>query len=95
VNPAGLGEFAERVTALKRIVAAHGRDPDALEVEIQFAPQRKADGSIDFAASEAAAVEWAKAGATTLTPLVISFCKTPKDVDQLLTWVGELKARLG
>jgi probable F420-dependent oxidoreductase len=95
VNPAGLGEFAERVTALKRIVAAHGRDPDCLEIEIQFAPQRKADGSIDFAAATAAGIEWAKAGATTLTPLVISFCKEPKDVDQLLNWVGELKAKLG
>ena len=95
VNPVHLGEFAERVSALKRIVAAHGRDPDALEIEVQFAPQRKADGNIDFAASEAAAVEWAKAGATTLTPLVISFCKTPADVDRLLSWVGELKAKLG
>ena len=95
VNPVHLGEFAERVSALKRIAAAHGRDPDALEIEVQFAPQRKADGNIDFAASEAAAVEWAKAGATTLTPLVISFCKTPADVDRLLSWVGELKAKLG
>jgi probable F420-dependent oxidoreductase len=95
VNPVHLGEFAERASALKRIVAAHGRDPEALEIEVQFAPMRKADGSIDFAASEAAALEWAQAGATTLTPLVISFCKEPKDVDQLLKWVGELKAKLG
>ena len=41
-------------TVPKRIVAAHGRDPEALEIEVQFAPMRKADGSIDFAASEAA-----------------------------------------
>jgi probable F420-dependent oxidoreductase len=95
VNPAGLGEFAERVTALKRIVTAHGRDPDSLEVEIQFAPARKSDGTIDYAASADAAVAWAKAGATTLSPLLISFCKDSKEIDGFLNWVMELKRRLG
>jgi probable F420-dependent oxidoreductase len=95
VNPAGIGEFAERVTALKRITAAHGRDPETLEIEIQFAPIRKTDGAIDYAASAEAAVAWAKAGATTLSPLLIAFCKEAKEIDGFLNWVMELKRRLG
>jgi probable F420-dependent oxidoreductase len=95
VNPAGLGEFAERVTALKRIVAAHGRDPETLEVEIQFAPPRKADGAIDYAASIAAAKDWKKAGATTISPLLISFCREAGEIDNFLKWVGILKGALG
>jgi probable F420-dependent oxidoreductase len=92
VNPAGIGEFAERTAALKRIVAAHGRDPDALEIEIQFAPPRKADGAIDYAASITAAKDWKKAGATTISPLLISFCREAGEIDGFLNWVGELKA---
>jgi probable F420-dependent oxidoreductase len=95
VNPAGLSEFAERVTALKRITAAHGRDPETLEIEIQFAPARKSDGAIDYAASAEAAVAWAKAGATTLSPLLIGFCKEAKEIDGFMNWVLELKRRLG
>ncbi|MDB5393647.1 MAG: putative FMN-dependent monooxygenase [Rhodospirillales bacterium] len=95
VNPAGLGEFAERVAALKSITAAHGRDPETLEIEIQFAPIRKIDDTIDYAASAEAAVQWAKAGATTLSPLLISFCKETKEIDGFLNWVMELKRRLG
>jgi probable F420-dependent oxidoreductase len=95
VNPAGIGEFAERTAALKRIVAAHDRDPDALEIEIQFAPPRKADGSIDYAASVIAAKDWKKAGATTISPLLISFCKEAGEIDGFLDWVGELKGALG
>jgi probable F420-dependent oxidoreductase len=95
VNPAGIGEFAERTAALKRIVAAHGRDPDALEIEIQFAPPRKADGAIDYAASVTAAKDWAKAGATTISPLLISFCREAGEIDGFLNWVGELKGELG
>jgi probable F420-dependent oxidoreductase len=94
VNPAGIGEFAERVTALKRIVAAHGRDPETLEIEIQFAPPRKADGSIDYAASITAAKDWKKAGATTISPLLISFCREAGEIDGFLKWVGELKGEL-
>ena len=96
VNPAGIGEFAERVTAaLKRIVAAHGRDPETLEIEIQFAPPRKADGSIDYAASITAAKDWKKAGATTISPLLISFCREAGEIEGFLEWVGELKGELG
>jgi probable F420-dependent oxidoreductase len=94
VNPVNLGEFAERTAALKRITAAHGRDPESLEIEVQFAPIRKSDGSIDYAASAAAAQEWAKAGATTLSPLLIAFCNKDSEIDGLLDWVGELKAKL-
>ncbi len=95
VNPAGIGEFAERAAALKRIVAAHGRDPDALEIEIQFAPPRKADGTIDYSASVVAAKDWKKAGATTISPLLISFCREAGEIDGFLNWVGELKGALG
>jgi alkanesulfonate monooxygenase SsuD/methylene tetrahydromethanopterin reductase-like flavin-dependent oxidoreductase (luciferase family) len=95
VNPAGIGEFAERTAALKRIVAAHGRDPDALEIEIQFAPPRKADGAIDYTASIAAAKTWAKAGATTISPLLISFCREAGEIDGFLNWVAILKGELG
>jgi probable F420-dependent oxidoreductase len=95
VNPAGIGEFAERVVALKRITAAHGRNPETLEIEIQFAPIRKTDGTIDYAASAEAAVQWTKAGATTLSPLLISFCKEAKEIEGFLNWVMELKRRLG
>jgi probable F420-dependent oxidoreductase len=95
VNPVNLSEFAERATALKRIAAAHGRDPDALEIEIQFAPPRKADGSIDYAASITAAKDWKKAGATTISPLLISFCREAGEIDGFLRWVGELTAALG
>jgi probable F420-dependent oxidoreductase len=95
VNPAGIGEFAERTAALKRIAAAHGRDPEALEIEIQFAPPRKADGSIDYAASITAAKDWKKAGATTISPLLISFCREAGEIDNFLKWVGILKAALG
>jgi probable F420-dependent oxidoreductase len=95
VNPAGIGEFAERTAALKHIVAAHGRDPEALEIEIQFAPPRKADGAIDYAASITAAKDWAKAGATTISPLLISFCREAKEIDGFLSWVGELQGELG
>ena len=94
VNPAGIGEFAERASALKRIVAAHGRDPDALEIEIQFAPPRKADGSIDYAASIQAAKDWKKAGATTISPLLISFCREASEIADFLKWIGILKGAL-
>jgi probable F420-dependent oxidoreductase len=95
VNPAGIGEFAERSAALKRIVAAHGRDPEALEIEIQFAPPRKADGTIDYTASIEAAKNWKKAGATTISPLLISFCREAGEIDGFLNWMGELKGELG
>ena len=94
VNPSGIGEFAERVTALKRITAAHGRDPESLEIEVQFAPIRKNDGAIDYAASAEAAVNWAMAGATTLSPLLIAFCRHAREIDGFLNWVIELKRRL-
>jgi alkanesulfonate monooxygenase SsuD/methylene tetrahydromethanopterin reductase-like flavin-dependent oxidoreductase (luciferase family) len=94
VNPVNLGEFAERAAALKRIVAAHGRDPEALEIEVQFAPIRNADGAIDYAACEQAAQAWAEAGATTLSPLLITFCKTAAEIDPFLRWMGQLRERL-
>jgi probable F420-dependent oxidoreductase len=95
VNPAGLPEFAERAATLKRITAARGRDPETLEIEIQFAPVRKSDGTINFPASAEAAVQWSKAGATTLSPLLIAFCKNAAEIDPFLNWVMELKRRLG
>jgi probable F420-dependent oxidoreductase len=95
VNPAGLNEFAERTAALKRIVAAHGRDPETLEIEVQFAPVRKASGEIDFGACAEAAHAWAKAGATTLSPLLITFCRDAGEIGGFLNWVRELKRSLG
>ena len=75
VNPAGLGEFAERVTALKRIVAAHGRDPRPWRSKSSSPHLAKSDGTIDYAASVTAAKDWKQAGATTISPLLISFCR--------------------
>lgn len=95
VNPVDLPTFAERVAALRRIVAAHGRDPATLEIEAQFAPVRNSDGTIDYAATEASAKDWAAAGATTLSPLLISFCQSADEIDRFLDWALQLKQRLG
>ena len=95
VNPVDLPSFAERTAALRRIVAAHGRDPAQLEIEVQFAPARKTDGAIDLDATTESAIQWASAGATTLSPLVISWCRAADEVDGLLDWALGLKERLG
>jgi len=94
VNPVDLPTFAERVAALRRIVAAHGRDPEMLEIEVQFAPVRHANGAIDLEATSDSAAQWAAAGATTLTPLLISWCQAAGEVDGLLEWSLRLKERL-
>lgn len=95
VNPVDLPTFAERTAALRRIVAAHGRDPDQLEIEVQFAPVRHADGSIDLDATDASARAWAEAGATTLTPLLIAWRQSAEGFDSLVDWAIGLKRRLG
>jgi alkanesulfonate monooxygenase SsuD/methylene tetrahydromethanopterin reductase-like flavin-dependent oxidoreductase (luciferase family) len=95
VNPIPLPEFTERLAALRRICAAHGRDPDALEIEVQFAPVRTASGEIDYDATSASARKWAKAGATTLTPLLIHFCDRAEQLDAFMAWAAGLRAVVG
>jgi probable F420-dependent oxidoreductase len=94
VNPIDLPAFAERAASLRRIVEAAGRDPASLEIEVQFAPIRRADDRIDFDAMEGAARAWKEAGATTLTPLLISFCRSAGEIDTLLAWLQSLKGNL-
>jgi probable F420-dependent oxidoreductase len=94
VNPVDLPTFAERVSALRRIVARHGRDPAALEIEVQFAPVRNAGGGIDLEATEESAKAWAAAGATTLTPLLIAWRRSADGIDSLLDWAIGLRDRL-
>ena len=93
VNPTDLSSFAERVAALRKILAAHGRDPNRIEIEVQFAPVRRGD-SIDWDATAASAADWASAGATTLSPVALQFCRTSDDVEGLVDWLLALRGRL-
>jgi len=94
VNPIDLPAFAERAAALRQAFVAHGRDPAALEIEVQFAPVRTPEGGIDWDATGASAADWTKAGATTLSPVAVQFCRTAADVDALIDWLVDLKSRL-
>ncbi len=95
VNPVNLPEFAERVATLKRIVAEYGRDPATLQIEVQFGPVGRADGAIDYDATAASAREWVRAGATTLSPLLITFCQESGEISAFLEWAAGLKEQLG
>ncbi|HLG86827.1 MAG TPA: TIGR03619 family F420-dependent LLM class oxidoreductase [Alphaproteobacteria bacterium] len=94
VNPTDLPSFGERVAALRKILAAHGRDPNKIEIEVQFAPVRGKNGGIDWDATAASAADWTKAGATTLSPVALQFCRTPADVETLIDWLLALRDRL-
>lgn len=91
VNPIDLAGFGERVAALRQAFVAHGRDPAAIEIEVQFAPVRDGSGRIDWDATTASAIDWAKAGATTLSPVALQFCQTPGEVESLIDWLVGLK----
>jgi probable F420-dependent oxidoreductase len=95
VSPLDLPTFTERVATLRRIFAAHGRDPATIEIDVQFSPVLDAGGMIDLAATEASAAQWAAAGATTFSPLLISFCQEADEIDGFLEWILDLKQKLG
>lgn len=95
VNPVEVDVFAERLAALRQAFAKQGRDPKAIEVDVQLVAVNDAKGAVDWPATRESAKRWSNAGTTMLTPVAVQFCRTPDDVERLIDWLVALKAELG
>jgi probable F420-dependent oxidoreductase len=92
VNPADMQTFSDNVTLLREVFAEHGRDPLSPVVQVSVSPERRDDGTVDYAATADKALAWHAAGATVSVFRPAAFCTAGEEVPQLIEWAVGLKA---
>ena len=64
VNPTDLRTFTDSVALLRKMFEAHHRDPESALVQVSVAPERRDNGTVDYAATADKARDWHARGAT-------------------------------
>ncbi len=77
------------VDRLKGVLAAAGRDVSAFSIRAMLIPDKKADGSADFAATIARFPQFAAAGATHVALQLAPFINKPADIEPTLRAFAE------
>ncbi|WP_305092971.1 TIGR03619 family F420-dependent LLM class oxidoreductase [Prescottella sp. R16] len=94
VNPADMASFTDSVALLHRTFEEHDRDPHSAIVQVSVAPERRDDGTVDYAATAGRAHAWHQAGATVTVFRPATFCTAGEEVPQLIDWAVELKSTM-
>ncbi|WP_433608012.1 TIGR03619 family F420-dependent LLM class oxidoreductase [Prescottella agglutinans] len=92
VNPADMQTFSDNVTLLRDVFEEHGRDPLSPVVQVSVSPERRDDGTVDYAATADKALAWHAAGAVVAVFRTAAFCTVGEEVPQLIEWAVGLKA---
>ncbi|MCB2047120.1 MAG: TIGR03619 family F420-dependent LLM class oxidoreductase [Novosphingobium sp.] len=91
LNPADRKEFVDTVKEVKRLAAAYGRDPDALEFDVGQGPSITQDGALDEETIRRRVRQDEADGATIVSFLARDFCKRPEDIGPFLDFIVSLK----
>lgn len=90
VNPSDLPDFPAAVTRLREAFAAHGRDPEALDVQVSLGMARTKAGELDLERTAASVARRFDEGATTVVLRPSAYLESADGAADLVAWMGTL-----